>query len=131
MAKLLSKQALLTVADGGVQDGTPTYGSATDIKCLTRSVKISKTETDIDLAALCDDTTKRQVLRLGGELDIEIFIDDAPLFESMIGHYVRLSWTPKTGGTPLVYDGVINRWDGTIEIDQAQIERIGVMLGVA
>ena len=90
--KLAGQNAAVQITDGGLQDGSPTTGgTAIPLMGLLRNAEKTLTANTADAAALGDSVDIIQVLRVGREVTLELFVPDTGAqFETLIGHYVTV-----------------------------------------
>lgn len=117
---------------------TPTYtdvtASAATTTCMVKSLAISRTVNQIDLASVCSTAEETFNTRTTGQIDLEIYLDNAVfggyVFQGRLGFYVRIQFTP-TGMTTQTYTGVVTNVSSGVEIDGAITEKATIKLGVA
>lgn len=130
--RLISQQATATIAFGGAQDGVPaTYGTAVDIQCLCRSWGFTSNHSTVNLAAICDTSEQMQVVRTGGTVTLEMFVDFTAQYQffQYRGYYAKVILTPKASGTTLTFEGVVTGWEAGGGEGAAQTEKLTITIG--
>jgi hypothetical protein len=118
---------------GGAQDGAANFsGSATAVQCLVRSIKRDVSYDKVDLKGLCATEKQQQVTSKSGTIEVEFFVDKTagPVFQSSIGYYIEITFTPASGITAIVDTGVIEKVGLSVDVDGALMEPVSIMLGV-
>ena len=130
--KLKSNEGVFAYTLGGAFDNAPTYGSAVTYTCYIKNYRRQVTVGTVDAAALCDTTERNIPTRSGGEVSFEAMVDvtNQTIFTGLIGTYLKTSFTPKSGGTAVVDEGVITSVEYSAELDGMQMERVTMKLGV-
>lgn len=130
--KLITQQATCTIAFGGIQDGVPAaYTGTVSLQCLAKSMSFSKKMTTVNLAAICDTEEQAQVIRSGGTLSLDLYVDFTGQYQfyTSVGFYVQVVLTPKAGGTALTFTGVLTDWEAGGAEGAAQTEKLTITIG--
>lgn len=90
--RCIGQDCAIQISDGGVQDGVPTYGSATVLKSLARRVMIDDTLVTEDVSSLGDTRVKKRGKRGESRIEIELFIADAGAYTATIGNYTKVEF---------------------------------------
>lgn len=140
MPKLIFNNQVVTIGfSAAVQNQTtPTYTdvtvSAATTTCNVKSLSISRTVNQIDLASVCSTAEESFNTRTTGQIDIEVYLNQLDfsgyVFQNRIGFYCRITFTP-TGMTTQTYQGVVTNISSGVEIDGAITEKATIKLGVA
>ena len=127
---LIGENAVVTVAFGGFQDGTPGTFTAETYTCIVRSVRQSISVNTTDVSALCDTNSKAQVTKASGTLDIELLLDSvvAPIFFKKEGYYCQIVVTPGTLSAQ-TYVGVVTAQGFNYANGEAITETATITLG--
>lgn len=140
MARVIARDVYLTihVATAAQNGNTPTYsGAAREIMCIARSYERQVDSESIDLAALCDTSSKQQMTRRNGVINIEILVDN----NSVTGGYllqpyhrfpikIRAQITLSNATTQFIEDeGVIKSTGLSLALDGTVLETCTIQLG--
>lgn len=151
MPKLIFNNSSVLIEVGQTQDQlTPTYTTAytaSATTCNVKSLSVSRTFNQVDLAGICDTEEKSFNTRQSGQIDIEVYLNsntvatggfNGYVFQNAIGKYCRLSFDPDSpvGGVASglavqQYVGVITSVSTGVEIDGVLTEKATIKLGVA
>lgn len=130
--KLISQQATCTIAFAGAQDGVPSsWGTAVNLQCLAKSWTMTRNYTTTNLAAICDTEEQMQIIRAGGQVTLELFVDYTSEYQfyASVGYYAKVILTPKSGGTALTFQGVLTGWEAGSQEGGAQTEKLTITVG--
>lgn len=140
MAKLIFNNQTVTIGFSAAAQNqtTPTYTdvtvAASDTTCNVKSLSISRTVNQIDLASVCSTAEESFNTRTTGQIDLEVYLNQAIfggyVFQGRLGYYVRITFTP-TGMTTQTYYGVVTNVSSGVEIDGAITEKATIKLGIA
>jgi hypothetical protein len=131
-AALIGENCTVTIAFGGFQDGVPGTFTAETYTCIARSARVSTTVATTDVSALCDTTTKAQVTKASGTLELELLVDSVvgPICAEQEGYYIQVVFT--LGGLTSsikTYIGVVTGWGLNAANNEAVTETVTVTLG--
>lgn len=143
MAKLIFNNQTIQVGfSAAAQDGTGAASasytninaSAAVVTCNVKSMSISRTANQVDLAGVCAVAEETFNTRSTGQIELEIYLNNADfsgyVFQGRLGYYVRVTFTP-TGFSTQTYYGVVTNVSSGVEIDGAITEKASIKLGVA
>lgn len=131
MGKLVGQNITASVRFGGPQDGTPNFsGTPTSIKCLIKTIRERVAVKKVDQTGLCDTSDKTLITRITGMYDIEAYVDATRYFRANVGNYCEFTFAESAGATPVAYVGVIEDYDFSIAMDENQVEKFALNLGV-
>lgn len=140
MARVIARDVYLTmwVATAAQNGNTPTYsGAAREIMCIARSYDRQVDAESIDMAALCDTSSKQQMTRRSGTINIEMLVDN----NVSTGGYllqnahrypvkVRARITLSDASTQFIEDeGVIKSVGLSLDLDGTVLETCTIQLG--
>lgn len=131
--KLLGKDMAVQIYFGGVQDGTPNYGTAAPYLCTAKSVKISRKADLEDVSGLCDGEKRWRAKKAEGSIILEgcTWSDGysfADVNGPIIGQYIKVETKEHSGMTAYrVWEGIVEEWDWESG-DSLQVERITIRL---
>lgn len=127
---LIGENAVVTIAFGGFQDGTPSAFTADTYTCIVRSVRSSISVNTTDVSALCDTNSKSQVTKASGTLDIELLLDSVvgAIFFKKEGYYCQIVVTPGTLSAQ-TYVGVVTAQGFNYANGEAITETATITLG--
>lgn len=130
--KLKSNEGVITYTLGGAFDNAPAFTTPVTWTCYVKNYRREVTIGSVDAGALCDTTEKNIPTRSGGSVSFDCFVDvtNQTIFQSLIGTYLRIVFTPKSGGTAITDDGFIDKVGLTVERDDMQMESVSIKLGV-
>lgn len=151
MAKLIFNNTSVLIKVGQTQNqATPSYTTAytaSATTCNVKSLSISRTYNQVDLAGICDTEEKSFNTRQTGQIDIEVYLNPALVasggfgdyvFQNALGKYCEISFDPDSpvGGAASglavqVYTGVITNVSTGVDIDGVITEKATIKLGVA
>lgn len=125
MARRLTREAVVEIAFGGPDDGTPNWATPVSLMGVLQRCEIQCNGETIDLAGAGEDAKRmRYAGGYGFTLTIEgVSATNDPLFytgasndTNPIGHYVRVRYKPIAALTnPIVFDGVVREWNASME----------------
>lgn len=129
---LIGENCTITIAFGGVQDGTQDTYTAETYTCIARSASVSTTVGTVDVSAICDTTTMAQKTKSSGTLELELIVDSVvgPICAKKEGYYVQVVLT--LGGLTSAiktYTGVVTGWGINVSNSEAVTETMSVTLG--
>lgn len=140
MAKLIFNNQTVTIGFSAAAQNqtTPTYTDVTvaaaDTTCNVKSLSISRTVNQVDLASVCSTAEESFNTRTTGQIDIEVYLNQSVfggyVFQGRLGYYVRITFTP-TGMSTQTYYGVVTNVSSGVEIDGAITEKASIKLGIA
>lgn len=135
MARRIARDAVVTIAYGGFDDGTPTWGTATAIQGVAESIEIEESVETVDVAGLGEFSARMRAA--GGarrRITMSNFIPGAGFSHyqtggmSPVGYYARVEVKPdSTLSTPYQYTGIIERWQWSANRNDRQVERIEIV----
>jgi hypothetical protein len=89
--RLIGKDCAVQITDGGVQDGSPNWGTAVPIKALAEKIEIDDTVDTTEVTALGDTRKKLRAHEGSTNLVVTLRVQDTgPILLSSLGNYVRL-----------------------------------------
>jgi hypothetical protein len=132
---LIIEDLALTLEDGGVHTGaTPSYGTPVDATCQLRNFKVKTSVTKKDVSGGCAGSKKSRYAKPDGEITIEAMTlaTGAYLFAGTTtpeGRVIRIkAKTLASLSTWRTYVGVITEWEGSADMEGAQVERVTIDL---
>lgn len=107
--RLIGKDCAIQITNGGVQDGSPNWGTATSIKAFAESIQIDDSLDTVEVTSLGD--TRKRFRAHVGQTTVEITLrvpSSGPILMDALGNYVRVEFKPlSTMGTYLTYTGLL------------------------
>jgi hypothetical protein len=129
---IIGENCTVTIAFGGLQDGTPATFTADTYTCIARSARATTSTATVDVSALCDTVSKVQATKSSGTLELELLVDSVvgPICSLKEGYYVQVVLT-LNGLTSAIktYIGVVTGWGVNVANGEAVTETMTITLG--
>lgn len=129
---IIGENCTVTIAFGGLQDGSPATFTAETYTCIARSARATTSTATVDVSALCDTVSKVQATKSSGTLELELLVDSVvgPVCSLKEGYYVQVVLT-LNGLTSAIktYIGVVTGWGVNVANGEAVTETMTVTLG--
>jgi len=129
---IIGENCTVTIAFGGLQDGTPATFTAETYTCIARSARATTSTATVDVSALCDTVSKVQATKSSGTLELELLVDSVvgPICSLKEGYYVQVVLTLNgLTGAIKTYIGVVTGWGVNVANGEAVTETMTVTLG--
>lgn len=125
MARRIAREAVLEIAFGGFDDGSPDWDTPTSAIALLQRAEMQCNGETIDLAGASESPKRiRYAGGYGFTITLEGFSDNNhPLFftgsgnnTNPVGHYVRIRYKPIGALTNFItFDGIVREWNASFE----------------
>lgn len=123
---LNSSHIVVTIADGGVEDGSATYGTPVNISCAIRDWALNLGSTRISNTTRCATIETTAFLRERATIDVAVDIPDDGLayFGFTVKRYFQVIVKEITTATARTYNCVLTANNVTSPFDALQAQRV-------
>lgn len=132
---LIIEDAAVTLEDGGVYTGAaPSYGTPVAAMCQIRNFRVKTNVVKKDVSGGCPGSKQTRYGKAEGEITIEgmTLATGAHLFSGATtpeGRVIRVKIKALSSlSSYTTYVGVITEWEGSADMEGAQIERVTIDL---